>query len=134
MRDFWTVAQTCWGEARGEGFDGLVAVVWVVRNRHERHPRWLGKTLTAICKAPYQFSCWNYGDPNYLKIQYVALDDAAFVEALRATTGVLGGLLSSPVGGATHYYAASITVPPRWAEGKEPVCVIGNHTFFADIA
>ena len=131
--DLWTVAQTAWGEARGEGSPGIYAVVWVIRNRQEFHPRWRQKSLTHICRAPMQFSCFNPGDPNRPKLRTVSLDDRAFVLCLQAAVEVLGGLVSSSVGRATHYHAETLAVPV-WAEGHEPVCTIGHHIFYSDIA
>lgn len=133
-QDIWTVAQTCWGEARGEGSPGIYAVAWVIRNRHDLHPRWKGKPLMAICRAPMQFSCWNPGDPNLNKLRDVSLDDRVFVLCLQAAVDVMGGLVSPSVGDATHYYAESMPSPPPWAEKHVPVAHVGHHLFFVGIA
>ena len=50
--DLWTSAQTAWGEARNQGEAGITAVLCVIRNRHEWHPRWRGRAIAAICQAP----------------------------------------------------------------------------------
>lgn len=131
--DIWTVAQTCYGEARGEGPLGMDAVAWVIRNRHDIHPRWKGRTLATICRAAYQFSCWNPGDPNRAALRTVSLDDRTFAVCLEATVGVIGGLVVSPVGRATHYYADTLREPPIWARGS-PVAVVGHHIFFEGIS
>lgn len=132
--DFWTVALTCYGEARGEGVSGIAAVAWVIRNRHEHHTRWRGLSLTAICLAPWQFSCWNNNDPNLSKLRKVSLDDEDFVDCLRVVLDVLGGVTDSPVGLATHYFNPHVVDTPRWAEGQTPVAHIGQHAFYEDIA
>ena len=54
--------RTIWGEARGEGEPGMTAVAHVLLNRL-KDGRW-GTALGSVCLAPYQFSCWNIGDPN----------------------------------------------------------------------
>ena len=131
--DVWTVAQTCYGEARGGGSPGIYAVAWVIRNRHDYHKRFTGKTLASICRALHQFSCWNLGDPNRDKLRSVSLDDRSFVMCLQAVVEVVGGLVFSPVGRATHYYADTLDTPPAWATGS-PVAVIGHHLFFEGIA
>jgi len=130
--DLWTVAQTCWGEARGEGSAGIYAVAQVIRNRHEYHARWRGMSPRRICLAPFQFSCWLPSDPNLVKMQKVSCDDAVFVACLVAAAEVFGGSVMSSVGRATHYYADTIP-PPGWAIGS-PVAVIGHHIFFEGIA
>lgn len=130
--DLWTTALTVWGEARGEGSPGMYAVAWVIRNRHDIHPRWKGLTMTAICKAPWQFACWNKDAPNRGKMADVSLDDRSFVLCLQAGVEVLGGVVSPVVGRATHYYADTMSTPPKWAEGS-PVAVIGHHLFFEGV-
>jgi len=57
------LAKTLWGEARGEGREGLIAVAWVIKNRAD-NPGWWGKSIELVCLKPYQFSCWNADDPN----------------------------------------------------------------------
>ena len=57
------MAKTMWGEARGEGKSGLVAVGWVIRNRCQSGG-WFGNTIRKVCLKPYQFSCWNEDDCN----------------------------------------------------------------------
>jgi len=131
--DLWTIAQTIYGEARGEPHEGQVAVAWVIVNRQRLHPRWHRKSLAAICKAPYQFSCWNAGDPNRAKIEDVALNDHTFAVCVHIAVDVLTGRSIDSTYGATHYYAAT-TPAPRWAVGKTPSARIGHHLFFANIA
>lgn len=131
-QDLWVLAQTIYGEARGESLDGQTAIAWVVRNRAEQHPRWQGTTIAAICHAPRQFSCWNASDVNRPLLLAVTLNEPVFVRCLHTALAVLGEERPSPVGAATHYYAGARA--PAWARGKTPVAVIGAHRFFEDIA
>ena len=56
------LARTLWGEARGEGVAGQIAVAWSIRNRVEMDlhndgkPDWWGEGYAGVCKKPYQFS------------------------------------------------------------------------------
>ncbi|AZD06253.1 Cell wall hydrolase [Pseudomonas chlororaphis] len=61
------LARTLWGEARGEGLAGQIAVAWTIRNRVNdgKAKSWWGEGYAGVCQAPYQFSCWNKNDPNY---------------------------------------------------------------------
>ena len=63
------LARTIWGEARGEGKEGMEAVASVILNRTEIAKRldgyWWGNTIIQVCQKPYQFSCWNKLDPNF---------------------------------------------------------------------
>lgn len=131
--DLWVVAQTVWGEARGESQAGQVAVAWVIRNRQRYHPTWEGQTLAAICQADWQFSCWNAEDPNRVQMQALTFASPGFAAILALVVGVLSDTLTSPVGHATHYYAQYIA-PPDWAVGETPCALIGVHRFFEDIA
>jgi N-acetylmuramoyl-L-alanine amidase len=132
-QDLWVVAQTLWGEARGEGVDGLYAVGHVIHNRARDH-RWSGLPLAAICQQPYQFSCWLTADPNRYKLDQVSLTDPVFAAALHAAVAVFSGShVPDPTQGATHYCATSMT-PPAWAHGHEPCACIGHHRFYKGIA
>jgi N-acetylmuramoyl-L-alanine amidase len=131
--DLWTVAQTVWGEARGDGEKGMIAVCWVIRNRYEVHPRWKEMALMTICRAPYQFSAWNAHDPNLEKMLSLSLVDVDFCHALHLVVDVLSGVTPSIVGKATHYYVRGTPVP-TWAVGKTPCCLVGKQLFFEDIA
>ena len=61
------LARTLWGEARGEGAAGQIAVAWTIRNRvfDGKTNSWWGEGYAGVCQKPYQFSCWNKTDPNY---------------------------------------------------------------------
>ena len=126
------LARTLWGEARGEGADGMKAVANVILNREkiarEKGKFWWGNDIIQICQKPYQFSCWNRSDPNFRKLQEVDKRDLYFATALRIANRAVAGALEDVTGGATHYHAASIM--PYWAKGKEPITVIGSHKFY----
>ena len=130
--DLWVMAQAMWGEARGEGTDGLGAVALVIWNRSQ-DSRWARFSIAGICRQAWQFSVWNVGDPNRTKMLALSLDDNLFCACLRMALDVLTGAQADYTHGATHYYAETIA-SPYWAEGHEPVAHIGHHLFFAGIA
>ncbi|GHU01135.1 hypothetical protein FACS1894186_3280 [Alphaproteobacteria bacterium] len=124
------LARTIWAEARGEGASGMAAVACVVVNR-VRAPCWWGDSVASVCRAPWQFSCWNKGEPNGAAALRVGAGNAEFVLALRLATRAVMGALPDSTGGATHYHAASVL--PRWAKGRTPCAIIGNHLFYKGI-
>jgi len=126
-----TLARTLYGEARGEGIDGMIAVAWVVRNRFESGQWFAGKTVAETCLKPAQFSCWNADDPNADLIVSLYPDERAAQWSWFAAFGVLLGYWPDPTGGATHYHA--IDVDPHWARGHTPIA-IGRHKFYRGIA
>jgi len=132
MSDILTVAKTMFGEARGEGITGMIAVGCVIRNR-ATHPRvrWWGVGWQGVCLAPFQFSCWNEKDPNrklLLAIEDVSPPDPIFGLARAIAREVIDGLMPDITGGADHYH--SIDVRPNWAEGKTPTKRIRQHIFY----
>ena len=129
-------ARTAFGEARGEGLDGQVAVVWVLVNRRDTRGRW-GDTIRDVAFQPYQFSCYGSGGHYAAVEQFPAASSKggrrAVVECMRAADLVLGGLVEDPTLGATHYTTAGVYDGPRrpkWA-GEELVR-IGGHVFFKE--
>lgn len=135
--DLDTVARTLYGEARGQGWAGLVAVGWCIRNRVEidlrddNKPDWWGEGYVNVCLKPWQFSCWNANDPNRKKLMAVETDDAAFRECIAAAAAVMTGLEPDPTERSHHYHTASIK--PSWSRGFEPVTRIGDHVFYNDM-
>lgn len=127
------LARTLWGEARGEGSAGMQAVANVIVNRlriSENHhkPYWWGNTLIEICQKPFQFSCWNEGDPNLDQLLAVDETNIHFMTAKRIARRAVYTQLDDMAEKATHYHAAGIM--PFWAHKKQPVTVIGRHIFY----
>ena len=129
------LARTLWGEARGEPIAGIEAVAAVVANRAriaaERGGWWWGATIRDVCLKPWQFSCWNSGDPNRPRLLAVGRGDPVFETCVRIARRAALGLLADPTGGATHYHA--VGVGPYWAAGRSPSAVIGRHLFYNDV-
>jgi spore germination cell wall hydrolase CwlJ-like protein len=130
-----TLARTVWGEARGEGEAGMIAVAAVVRNRIDvsaahggRH--WWGHDWVTVCRAKAQFSCWNPGDPNRAKLAAVDDGDAAFRLASQVAADAIAGRLDDPTFGATSYKVASLPWPYAWGHFRLPLTEIGRHAFY----
>jgi len=129
--DLSIMARTVFGEARGEPYQGRLAVAHVILNR-VRAGGWFGASVSEVCLKRWQFSCWNPGDPNRARLFQVELDDRNLLDCSRACLDALGGG-EDPTTGATHYYATSLPVPPRWVRGRAPNVVIGRHAFFRNL-
>jgi N-acetylmuramoyl-L-alanine amidase len=127
-----TLARTIWGEARGETLTGKESVANVILNRFKLSQRrgkmWWGNTIEEICKKPYQFSCWNSTDPNYLKLLAVREEDLQFGICLRIARRAVNGVLADHTNGADHYHADYVT--PKWADARVPTAIIGAHLFY----
>jgi N-acetylmuramoyl-L-alanine amidase len=142
------VARTLFGEARGEGQQGMVAVACVIVTRamiadryvevHQKpHPLFGDGSLASVCQAHfdgiYQFSTWNVGDPNRAIIEAVTGSDPSFLVALGIATDAENDELDDITNMATHYYAKGSPMP-AWAQGKTPCFECGKHLFFNDIS
>lgn len=130
------VALTAYGEARGEPLEGVVAVLQVIRNR-VRDRRWPA-SWEGVCLQPFQFSCWNAGDPNRQTLEELADELHAgrslprgLREALFLTEGVIGDRLRDVARGACHYHA--VGVRPAWAAAGQLVATIGRHRFYRGV-
>ena len=130
------LARTLWGEARGEGLAGRVAVAWTIRNRVDdgKDKSWWGEGYTGVCQKPYQFSCWNRNDPNYQFLSGARqIPFRELAQCRIAADQVIDGKVQDPTGGATHYYATTMPKAPDWASKAKRTLKLGNHVFFRDV-
>lgn len=128
-----TMARTMYGEARGEGSNGMRAVGHVIKNRADK-VSWWGTGISGVALKPWQFSAWNANDPNRAVIAILrpGQGNAVFDEAYRLAGLVIDGTLADNTGGATHYHADYVS--PDWKDDTKISAVIGRHTFYAGIA
>jgi spore germination cell wall hydrolase CwlJ-like protein len=139
LDDLDVMALTVWAEARGESVRGQQAVAWVIKNRW-LHPRWWSRnsrdgipddTIAAVVRDPWQFSCWNPNDPNRARLDSPKTQERVDFQRIREVCRmVLNGEVQDPTGTADHYCTTAIVRHTRWARGRKPVAVIGNHSFF----
>lgn len=133
-RDLDILARTIWGEARGEGRDGMHAVANVIMNRYfaartsPAKARQYGKTVAEICQKPWQFSAWNENDPNRAKALAVTTADKNFRIARELAELALRGQLPDITNGADHYHTGQVA--PAWSRGVMEVASVGAHHFF----
>ena len=124
-------ALTLYGEARGEiktvGILGLQAVGHVILNRLSSYG--FGESIEQVCKKPYQFSCWNQGDPNFALLEDPnTLEGSTFQTCLEISNSLLCFKTTDFTKGATHYHAKGIR--PYWIENMKMTLLLGNHQFY----
>lgn len=126
------MARTAMGEARSEGQDGMVAVMWTGMNRYTAKKWFSAMTIAGTFLKRLQFDCWTPQDVNYAYI--VNIDDGIglFRNALAWAAQVIAGGLTDPTEGATHYYDSSIS-PPSWVDSATKTVTIGKLTFFKNV-
>jgi N-acetylmuramoyl-L-alanine amidase len=133
MKEQLVLARTMYGEARGDGDTGMIAVGHVILNR-VANPGWWGIDITSVALKPWQFSAWNHNDPNrdIISILQPHQGNWVFDRAYELAGRVLAGDLPDTTGGATHYHNQS--VHPSWATGAIQTARIGGHSFFKGVA
>ena len=138
--DLEIMALTVWAEARGEGDEGMDAVAWVIRHRFE-NPGWWSRqrgdgiaddTIAAVCLDPFQFSAWNPSDPNRQRLLNPVTKERSDYKLSKAICEqvLFAPAEDDPVKGADHYCTKAVARYTRWARGRTPVKVIGNHQFY----
>jgi N-acetylmuramoyl-L-alanine amidase len=134
LTDLDVLARTIFGEARGEPYEGKWGVGRTIVNRW-RSKKWFGgESIAEVCQRPFQYSCWNEGDPTRQRMVDASYDERVLRECMKAA---LDALNASPhlwfTNETFHYYADHISVP-KWAEGRTPAGQLGHHLFFAGIS
>lgn len=124
------LARVLYGEARGEGREGMEAVAWVVVNRVRQPGTRFPDTVSAVCRQPKQFSCLNPGDPNAKLCAAINESDPAFLTAMLAAVNVLSGQVPDPTHGSQFYFVSNMKNPPEWRKAMKLKAVIGAHSFF----
>lgn len=142
-QDIDVVARTLYGEARGEGRQGMVAVACVIVTRAmiaahymdvhgEPHPLFGDGELSTACLEPEQFSSWNADDPNLPILKSVTTADPIFAMAVEIAAQAENDQLDDITDNATHYKVVGTFA--KWAVGKTPCVTIGKHEFYNNIA
>jgi spore germination cell wall hydrolase CwlJ-like protein len=109
-----TLARTIYGEARGETDAAKQGVAVTVMNRVSAMTYPGGGSVSGVCTAPSQFSCWNAGDPNRSVIESVTASNSVFARCQQIAQDAINGQLPDNTGGATYYYDTSISQPSFW--------------------
>ncbi|HTM09558.1 MAG TPA: cell wall hydrolase [Verrucomicrobiae bacterium] len=119
-------AITIWQEARGEPYEGKLAVAEVIRNRmRERYAS--DGTVAGTVLRPKQFSGWNSDDTNRIPSLKIDDNDPIAAECIRAWKEATEKN-TCVAKRALLYYAPALALP-GWAKGCLEVARIGRHAF-----
>ncbi len=108
------LAKCVYAEARGESYEGQVAVAAVILNRVKSAD--FPNTIAGVIYQPWAFTAVNDGQINLTPNQ------TAFNAARDAMNGW------DPTYGCLYYYNAK-TATSKWIYNKKTVVTIGNHVF-----
>lgn len=137
-------AATIYGEARGTTQADREDVMGVIWNRWKHGPRWMKRgsaeypagTLAGVCTSPWQFSCWNHSDPNWIKLLAIkhdpmkALGQEDFRPCFEAALKVIREEGSHLPEDVLHYHAKWMDFPASWGDPIEPFYDNGHHVFY----
>ena len=126
-------ARTLYGEARGESYEGKLAVAHVLLNRWRTNDGQFRKddTLATTCLRHFQFSAWTKGDPNFIHMQTIGPGEKPYRECMRAVLEAMDS--EDPTHGSRHYHTKAMGWPATWGERKTPVYESGRHQFYNDV-
>lgn len=127
------LALTLWGEAAGRPVRAIEALAALVMNRaraavRPAGPAHWGRGVAGVCRAPFQFPCWNRNHPRHAALREVARDDPALAICRRVAARALTGALPDPTRGATHFHDGAVL--PGWALGRATAAEIGGLCFY----
>ena len=108
------LAHTIYGEARGESYEGKVAVAAVVLNRVES-----GQYGNSIREVIFQMGAFTAVSDGQYNLQP---DDASYEAAREALNG------SDPTNGAIYFWNPD-TATDNWVYTRTVIKTIGNHVF-----
>lgn len=125
LSDVELLARTLEAEAGNQGFDGMLAVASVIRNR-------AGSTenIRSTILKPGQFSAWNSltGHAGGAQGQNMKTIEPS-ANAYSAANSALGVGFEDNTGGATHYYNPDLANPTWGSQGGGNWNRIGDHVF-----
>lgn len=112
--DLYVLAKCVYAEARGEPYEGQVAVAAVILNRVKSAD--FPNTIAGVVYQPWAFTAVHDGQIN------LEPDQTAYSAARDAMNGW------DPTYGCLYYYNAS-TATSKWIFSRTTVVTIGNHVF-----
>ena len=117
------MASTAWHEARGEGIEGMTAVMEVVHNRAVEGYRGASNECE-VAKASKQFSAFNngYSEPEF---------DQSFLDILPMAWKVYRGEVDNLPDSVMHYHTTAIK--PTWSDSSKVYATLGNHVFYSGV-
>ena len=119
-QDIECLAKNIYHEARGEPFQGQVAVALVTVNRLSS-----GLFQKTICETVYAHKQFSWTLDKNKRVR----DSKAWATAVKVATAVLTKRIYEPKFNAVYFHANHVS--PKWAKTKTITAKIGNHIFYA---
>ena len=122
------LARVIWGEAEGEGAEGMQAVGNVIMIRVERDSKYNADAEDIVMEKD-QFSA--VSNPERLQAMMALTEDnPEYIQALEISKKLLDGKMEDITGGATHFYNPKIAnMELDWIKQYPVIYKLGNHWF-----
>jgi spore germination cell wall hydrolase CwlJ-like protein len=132
MSDLEILARTIEAEARGEPFEGKIAVGAVIANRAASGS--YGNNIKGVILRKGQFSPWNkYTGHAGGRQGKDMMKFRASKDSYKAANAILTGMYEDPTNGSTHYVNERVAEGQSWIQTmknrKRGTVTIGNHLF-----
>tara|TARA_R100000808_G_scaffold7897_1_gene22683 strand:- start:7 stop:657 length:651 start_codon:yes stop_codon:yes gene_type:complete len=135
------MALVAMGEARGEGREGMKAVMHVINNRKKNGT--FGSSIADVILQKNAFSAIipnleseeAYSGKeykNFNRMLQTQVKDKNFRTAYEDALKILSGDSQDNTNGAMYYYNPKIVDRPNYLQDRSPKVEIGNHIFFRD--
>ncbi len=136
------LAITAYGEAGGEGAEGMMSVLSVIRNRTQSSQfidteiyNATGSKYHAVILKKAQFSMYNVGNKVRAIAERIAKNfvgevnsNSTLNKAYQLAQMCVSGILEDNTGGAVFYHATSVA--PEWASTMTLLTQVGQHLFY----
>jgi N-acetylmuramoyl-L-alanine amidase len=129
------------GEARNQPIEGIIGVANVIRNRAQASKH----NYEDICLARGQFSCWNFGDPNYGLLQKLTNDidhgnlivDPYLLQCIAISEMIYANRIMDNTHGCKNYVTVDRynlaknrrAQEDEWILKMTPTITLGSHVF-----
>ena len=123
------ITATLIGEAGGEGYDGMHAVMNVIQNR----AKWDKDRFLGVVLRRKQFSYLNKVTVEGMPVQELvrsAKKHPKWDMAAELVTAAIEGKLRDITGGADHYHATWLERYPSWSRSMTVTKRLGQHIFY----
>lgn len=132
VEDWKWVVLTIAQEASSEPIDGKIAVAEVIRERMENKYNSDG-TLVGTVLSPYQFSGWNSGDRNRIRVAQMDMTHPSMVDCIKAYEEAFQKR-TNLARGANLYHADWMVPFPEWTKSPKVTRLvsIGRHIFYKE--
>jgi len=122
------LARVIWGEAEGEGAEGMQAVGNVIMNRVERDSKYNADAEDIVMEKD-QFSA--VSNPERLQAMVnLTEDNPEYIQALEISKKLLAGEIEDITGGATHFYNPNTAnMELDWIKQYPVIYKLGKHLF-----